>query len=152
MKLYAYFAGLLIGLAMLTGRASTNVTQQTPMTAPGLTRPNQMWVYDFLALPPDMPADSSLAGQVEAPSTPPTPAEIETGHKYGAMIAQQLVKNMQAMGMPAIEAGLGITGNTVGPKRARTLRKRAVWFLSVEFKLENQSGNSGTNLIWDLVA
>jgi hypothetical protein len=68
------------------------------------------------------------------------------------MIAQQLVKDMQAMDMPAIEAGLGITGNTVGPKRARTLRRRAVWFLKVEFKLENQSGNSGTNLVWELVA
>ncbi len=54
-----------------------------------------------------MPADSSLAGQVGAPSTPPTPEEIETGRKYGAMIAQQLVIDIQGMGMPAIEAGPG---------------------------------------------
>ena len=79
MKLYAYFAGLLIGLAMLTGRASTNVTQQTPMTAPGLTRPNQMWVYDFLALPPDMPADSSLAGQVKRQVHRPRPRRLKQG-------------------------------------------------------------------------
>jgi hypothetical protein len=92
---------------MLAGCASTNVTQQTPLVAPGLARPNQIWVYDFVAAPSDMPADSSLAGQVGAPSTPPTPEDIETGRKYGAMIAQQLVTDIQNMGMPAIEAGPG---------------------------------------------
>ena len=107
MKSYAKAIGLLLVVAMLAGCASTNVTEQTPMTAPGLARPNQIWVYDFVAAPSDMPADSSLAGQVGAPSTPPTPEEIETGRKYGAMIAQELVKDIQNMGMPAIEAGPG---------------------------------------------
>src|SRR5712675_2146798 len=78
----------LFAVAVVAGCASTNVTQQTPMSSPGLARPNQIWVYDFVAAPSDMPADSSLAGQVGAPSTPPTPEEIETGRKYGAMIAQ----------------------------------------------------------------
>ena len=107
MKFYSKVIGLLFGLAMLAGCASTQVTQQTPLTAPGLARPNQIWVYDFVAASSDMPADSSLAGQVGAPSTPPTPEEIETGRKYGAMIAQQLVIDIQGMGMPAIEAGPG---------------------------------------------
>ena len=107
MKFYPKAIGLLLVVAMLAGCASTNVTQQTPMTAPGLARPNQIWVYDFVAAPSDMPADSSLAGQVGAPSTPPTPEEIETGRQYGAMIAQQLVTDIQNMGMPAIEAGPG---------------------------------------------
>jgi len=97
----------LLSLVILAGCASTTVTQQTPMTAPGLARPNQIWVYDFVAAPSDMPADSSLAGQVGAPSIPPTPEELETGRKYGAMIAQELVKDIQNMGMPAIEAGPG---------------------------------------------
>ena len=87
----------------MAGCASTNVNQQTPMTAPGLARPNQIWVYDFVAASSDMPADSSLAGQVGAPSTPPTPEEIETGGKYGAMITQKLVIDIQGMGMTAIE-------------------------------------------------
>jgi hypothetical protein len=97
----------LFAVAVVTGCASTKVTEQTPMSNPGLARPNQVWVYDFVAAPSDMPADSSLAGQVGTPSTPPTPEELETGRKYGAMIAQQLVKDIQAMGMPAIEAGPG---------------------------------------------
>ncbi len=77
------------------------------MTAAALPRPNQIWVYDFVAAPSDMPADSSLAGQVGAPSEPPTPEEIETARKYGALIAQRLVEDIQGMGMPATEAGPG---------------------------------------------
>src|SRR5712671_7418405 len=97
----------LFAVAVVAGCASTNVTQQTPMTAPGLARPNQIWVYDFVAAPADMPADSSLAGQVGVPTKPPTHAELETGREYGAMITKQLVKDIQGMGMPAIEAGPG---------------------------------------------
>jgi hypothetical protein len=107
MKAYTNATALLFVVAMLAGCASTNVTAQTPVTAPALARPNQIWVYDFVAAASDMPADSSLAGQVGAPSTPPTPEEIETGRKFGAMIAQELVKDIQNMGMPAIEAGPG---------------------------------------------
>ena len=80
---------------------------QGPITAPGLTRPNQIWVYDFVAAASDMPSDSSIAGEVGAPSTPPTQEEIETGRKYGAMIAQRLVTDVQNMGMPATLAGPG---------------------------------------------
>jgi Domain of unknown function (DUF4410) len=106
-KIFARLVGLFFGAAVLAGCASTNVTQQTPLSDAGLPRPNQIWVYDFVAAPSDMPADSSLAGQVGAPSTPPTSDEIETGRKYGVMIAQRLVADIQAMGMPAIEAGPG---------------------------------------------
>jgi len=53
----------------------------------GCARPNQIWVYDFVAASSDSAwRGSSLAGQVGAPSTPPTPEEIEIGRKYGAMI------------------------------------------------------------------
>jgi hypothetical protein len=107
MKSFSRIVLLLLASVVVAGCASTNVTQQTPMSNPGLARPNQIWVYDFVAAPSDMPADSSLAGQVGAPSTQPTADEIETGRKYGAMIAQELVKDIQNMGMPAIEAGPG---------------------------------------------
>ena len=107
MKSFGRIVLCLLALIVLAGCASTNVTQQTPMTAPGLARPNQIWVYDFVAAPADMPADSSLAGQVGAPTKPPTHEQLETGREYGAMITKQLVKDIQGMGMPAIEAGPG---------------------------------------------
>src|SRR5580700_10761692 len=107
MKSFSRSVLCLLAVVVVAGCASTTVTQQTPMTAPGLARPNQIWVYDFVASPSDMPADSSLAGEVGAPSTPPTPEELEIGRKYGAMIAEELVKDIQAMGMPATLAGPG---------------------------------------------
>jgi hypothetical protein len=94
-------------LLMVAGCATTKVTDQTPMNSPGLARPNQIWVYGFIAAPSDMPADSSLAGQVAAPSTPPSAEDLEAGRKYGGLIAQELVKDIQAMGLPAVEAGPG---------------------------------------------
>jgi len=106
-KFHTSATTVLIACAMLVGCASTTVTRRTPMIARGLARPNQIWVYDFVATFSDMPTSSSLAGRVGAPNTPPTPEEIEAGRKYGAIIAQELVKGIQAMGLPAIEAGPG---------------------------------------------
>ncbi len=74
----------LFAVALLAGCASTNVTQQTPMAQPGLARPNRIWVYNFVADPADMPADSSIRGDVGAPSTPPTAAQIAEGRQLGA--------------------------------------------------------------------
>ncbi len=98
---------LFLAVALMAGCAATNVTQQTPISSPGLPRPNQIWVYNFVAAPADMPADSSIGGQMSAPSTPPTAEDIEAGRKYGAQIAQELVADIQAMGLPAVQAGPG---------------------------------------------
>src|SRR6267142_2368578 len=77
MKAFDHIMLCLLALVVAAGCASTNVTQQTPMSSPGLARPNQIWVYDFVANPADMPANSSIGGEVGAPSTPPTAAQIE---------------------------------------------------------------------------
>ncbi len=98
----AFFA-----LAVLAGCASTNVTQQTPMASPGLARPNQIWVYDFIADPARIPADSSISASLSAPSTAPTAKELETGRQLGAAIAKDLVADIQAMGLSAVQAGPG---------------------------------------------
>ncbi len=94
---------------MLVGCASTKVTQQTPPADVALARPNMIWVYDFGASPSDVPADSSLNGQLDAPSTPPSPQDLETAQKYGALIAEKLVEDIQGMGMPATHAAAGST-------------------------------------------
>ena len=97
----------LLALLVGAGCASTNVTQQTPMSSPGLARPNQIWVYSFVANPADMPANSSISGEVGAPSTPPTAAQIEEGRQFGTLIATNLVTDIQAMGLSAVQAGPG---------------------------------------------
>src|ERR1700688_2310483 len=97
----------LLALFVFAGCASTQVTQQTPMSSPGLARPNQIWVYNFVANPADMPADSSIGGQVGAPSTPPTREQLEEGRQLGALIAADLVADINAMGLSAVQAGPG---------------------------------------------
>jgi hypothetical protein len=97
----------MIALCVLAACASTQVTQQTPMVTGSLPRPNQIWVYDFIATPQDMPSNSSITGQVGAPSTPATPGEQASARDYGHLIAQELVNDIQAMGMPATLAGPG---------------------------------------------
>jgi hypothetical protein len=97
----------MFALLFAAGCASTQVTQQTPMSNPGLARPNQIWVYNFVANPADMPADSSLRDKVGAPSTPPTAAQIAEGRQLGVLIAQALVADINAMGLSAVQAGPG---------------------------------------------
>jgi len=107
MKFFSRIVLCLLSLVVVAGCASTNVTQQTPMSSPGLPRPNRIWVYNFVANPADMPANSSIGGQVGTPSTPPTAAEVEEGRQLGALIAQELVADINAMGLSAVQAGPG---------------------------------------------
>jgi hypothetical protein len=60
--LQAYELMCLLALVVFAGCASTKVTQQTPMNSPGLAWPNRIWVYNFVANPADLRADSSLRG------------------------------------------------------------------------------------------
>jgi Domain of unknown function (DUF4410) len=105
MKYRRRTVAVLFSLVMLTGCASTKVTQQTPMGSPGLARPNQIWVYDFIADPATMPADASISADLSAPSTPPTAEDLETGRQLGALIAKDLAADIQAMGLSAVQAG-----------------------------------------------
>ncbi len=77
------------------------------MVNQGMARPNRIWVYNFVANPADMPADSSIGGSVGAPSTPPTPSNSQEGRQLGALIAQELVADINAMGLSAVQAGPG---------------------------------------------
>jgi len=109
MKPGSHIVLCILAIFVAAGCASTQVTQQTPMSNPGLARPNQIWVYNFIANPADMPADSSLSGQVAAPSTPMTSDQIDEGRRLGALIASDLVADIQAMGLSAAQAGPGST-------------------------------------------
>jgi hypothetical protein len=109
MKPLSHIALFLIALVFTAGCASTNITQQTPISSPGLQRPNRIWVYNFVANPADMPPNASIGGEVGAPSTPPTADQIEEGRQLGALIAQSLVADIQNMGLSALQAGPGST-------------------------------------------
>ena len=74
---------------------------------PGLARPNRIWVYNFIANPADMPADSSIRGSISAPSTPPTAEQLAEGRQLGELIAADLIADINAMGLSAVQAGPG---------------------------------------------
>ena len=95
---------VLVSLCLMIGCATTNVTNQQQLVSGKIPRPNNIWVYDFVATPADVPAGSSLAGQYSAPPTPQTAQQIAEGRKVGAEIAAELVAQIQAMGMPAAQA------------------------------------------------
>ena len=107
MRSRSRFVLCLLTLAVLVGCAKTSITEQTPMRDPGLARPNRILVYNFVANPADMPADSSIANAVSAPPTPPTAEQANTGRQLGARIAAELVADIQAMGLSAVLAGPG---------------------------------------------
>jgi len=100
-------ATFFVMLIFVAGCATTSVTNQTPMAAGNVQRPNLIWVYPFVASPSEVPSDSSLSGQLSAPSTPMTAEEVQTGRELGAQIATQLVSDINAMGLPATLAAPG---------------------------------------------
>ena len=95
---------LAFALGVLAGCASTKVTDQTPMSDAALPRPNMIWVYDFVASPANVPPESSLNGQFDPNSPPPSAEDAANAQKYGAVIAEKLVEDIQQMGMPATNA------------------------------------------------
>ena len=59
--------------------APRRMPPRTPMASPELARPDQIWVYDFIADPARLPADSSIGPGVSAPSKPLTAEELASG-------------------------------------------------------------------------
>jgi hypothetical protein len=101
------FGFLFLLLAFLAACASTKVTgREQDVTGP-LPRPNHILVYDFVATPADMPADSWLADQAVGHDTPQTDEQIATGRQLGSKIAAELVKEIRNMGLPAEYAWKG---------------------------------------------
>ena len=93
---------LLLVLAELAGCASTKVTQQMPASDEVIAPPHQIWVYDFAATPRKISSDSHDRNNA-AQST----SSLETGRQLGALIANDLVLDIRAMGLSALQAGPG---------------------------------------------
>ena len=97
-------AAWLFALAVvLAGCASTEVTERQRYQGEKLARPDRIIVHDFTGNPADVPPESPFSAQM-AGTIPPTPEQREVGRKLGAQIAEQLVADLQAMGLPAVRA------------------------------------------------
>ena len=135
----------LVFILLLTGCASTKVSNRQIFVTEKLPRPAHIWVYDFAASPADVPSDSSLVG------TPPpevqTEEEAALGRQLGASIATQLVEDIKEMRLPAEHATNGtlmqlndvvIRGYLISVEEGSTTKRMTLGF---------GSGNSELNTI-----
>jgi len=90
---------------LITGCASTKVTDETAMVS-GVSKPNKIFVYDFIGDPNRIPPDSVAAAKVDR-ADPPSPEDIQAANEYGAVIAARLAEDISAMGIPATQATAG---------------------------------------------
>jgi len=91
----------LAAILMTAGCASTDVASQKPSFAGKLPRPDHIWVYDFAAADGDIPDHSDFAGHQSEHTTPQTAHQVEVGRKMGALIANELIARIRAMGLQA---------------------------------------------------
>jgi hypothetical protein len=96
-------------LLFLVGCASSTVTARHEYRGEKIARPDHIIIYDFAATSSDVPVESAIAGQYSEHATPQTQQHIEAGRQVGATIAQQLVEEIQGMGLPAERASSGTT-------------------------------------------
>ncbi|MGH6916547.1 MAG: DUF4410 domain-containing protein [Geminicoccaceae bacterium] len=103
MKPLHHAASCLLALVVMTGCASTEVSDRQYYEGAPLARPDRIIIYDFTADPADVPAYSTFAAQMaDAPA--PTPEQAELSRKLGAEVAKELVADLQGMGLPAVLA------------------------------------------------
>ena len=93
-------AACLVSTLLLAGCASTEVTSRDRIVHEKLPRPSQIVVYNFVSSAAEVPADSVFAGQSSAV---PTSEEAALGRELGTTIAAELVNDIHAMGLPAVQ-------------------------------------------------
>jgi len=99
----------LITLMLLTGCASTKVSDRETLYSGKLPRPGQIIIYDFVATPDGILPDSALANQNVIPTVPPSPEQAALDRQLGMQIAKELAQQIQAMGLPGVRATPSIT-------------------------------------------
>lgn len=145
MKSRSRIVACLFALVIITGCASTKVTSREQLVTGQLPRPDHILVYDFVATPADIPADSAFAGQDNELSTPQTAEQVATGRQLGSEIAAQLVEEIRAMGLPAERAStrtrpqvndIVIRGYLLSINKGSAAKRVAIGFGSGESELK----------------
>jgi len=92
----------LAAVFMLAGCAPTNV-QSTFQREGRAPRPERVLVYDFSVTPDEVQLDRGLSAELEqmAKGTPRTEQELQLGRKAARALSDELVKRIDAMGLPA---------------------------------------------------
>ena len=106
MKSFPRLLLCLLALVVVAGCASTKVVgRDSKIGQEKIARPDRIYVYPFAASHAGIPTWSTTADQFAQPIKPPTPEELELGRKVGALVAKDLVTDIQGMGLLALEGG-----------------------------------------------
>jgi hypothetical protein len=92
----ALASSLLFSL-VVTGCASTKVSNRQIHVTEQLPRPAVIWVYDFASTPDNIPADSGLAHA--GTNAVPTEEQLMLAQQLGSQIAIELASEIRAMGL-----------------------------------------------------
>lgn len=103
MKPLSRTAAWLLALVVVAGCARTEITEHKPYQGEKLARPDRIIVHDFTGNPADVPPESPFAAQLAGTATP-SAEQREVGRKLGAQIAEELVADLQGMGLPAVRS------------------------------------------------
>jgi Domain of unknown function (DUF4410) len=91
-----------VALLLLAGCAKTTVSDRQAYQGPRLAKPDRIIVYDFAASASDLPAGYTVA--VDAPPASQTSDDVSLGRKLGAEVAKEVVSQLRAAGLPAVQA------------------------------------------------
>ena len=92
-------------VALAAGCSSTKITETHPMYGKEkLPKPERIYVYPFAATHEDLPSWSAAAKLHVPPAEPQSPEHIEVGRKLGVTVAEELVSEIQQMGLSALVA------------------------------------------------
>ena len=100
---YRAGAAWLLILFVMTGCASTQVTQRQYYQGQQLPRPGRILVYDFTADPAQVPPESAFLASGSISHNPPTAQELEMTTELGAEVARQVTADLQQAGLPAVQ-------------------------------------------------
>lgn len=96
--------GGLLSLALISGCASTKMTDQDAYSGGNLPKPGRIIVYDFAATPADLPQWSQGASAYAQASADMSADDLKAARKLGADVAAELVKKINGLGMTAVRA------------------------------------------------
>ena len=106
MKSFTRFAVCVLALVVAGGCASTKVTgRDSKIGTEKIAKPGRIYVYPFAATHVGIPTWATTADQFAKPIKPPTPEELEVGRKVGALVAKDLVTEIEEMGLLAVGGG-----------------------------------------------
>jgi len=92
----------MLALLLVGGCAKTTVMQQQSYEGPRLAKPARILVYDFAAHASDLPAGHATV--VAAPPVDQSSDDLSLGRELEALVAKNLVGELQKMGRPAVRA------------------------------------------------